>query len=98
MNNIDVQANPHAFTTEEGREWLKGVLRMTDQVTIVFTKVDGTERTMRCTLKEEIVVPYEKKTDRVRAENTDTLRVWDLEKNEWRGFRLDSIRQVAFDL
>ena len=86
------------FTTPEGREWLKTVLATTDRVKIVFTKTDGTERTMYCTLKEGVAVPYEKKTDRVRAENADVLRVWDLEKNEWRGFRLNAIREVAFDL
>lgn len=90
--------NNAEFTTPEGRDWLKGVLGTTDRVKIVFTKTDGTERTMYCTLKEDVVIPYEKKTDRVRAQNTDVLRVWDLEKNEWRGFRLDSIREVAFDL
>lgn len=90
--------NNAEFTTVEGRDWLKNVLQTTDRVKIVFTKVDGTERTMYCTLKEDVVVPYEKKTDRVRAGNDDVLRVWDLEKNEWRGFRLDAIREVAFDL
>lgn len=90
--------NNAPFTTPEGREWLMGVLRTTDEVTVTFTKVDGSERTMQCTLKEDKVIPYEKKTDRVRPENTEVLRVWDLEKNEWRGFRLDSIKQVEFDI
>lgn len=90
--------NNAEFATVEGRDWLKNVLQTTDRVKIVFTKVDGTERTMYCTLKEDVVVPYEKKTDHVRAGNDDVLRVWDLEKNEWRGFRLDAIREVAFDL
>ncbi len=90
--------NKAEFNTPEGREWIKGLLKTTDEVKITFTKVDGTERVMLCTLKEDKVVPYEKKTDRVREENPDVLRVWDLEKNEWRGFRLDSIRSVEFDL
>lgn len=88
----------HAFSTAEGREWLQSILRTSDEVTVTFTKTDGTERTMRCTLKEDKVVPYEKKTDRVRAENLDVIRVWDLDKNEWRGFRVDSIREVDVNI
>jgi hypothetical protein len=40
----------------------------------------------------------EKKTDRVRKENDDVLSVFDLEKNEWRSCRYDSIREIKFTL
>lgn len=86
------------FASKEGRDFLINVLQTTDLVEVTFTKSDGSERVMQCTLKESLVVPYENKTDRVRAENTDVLRVWDLEKSAWRGFRLDSIKNVNFNL
>lgn len=86
------------FTTVESRDWLKNVLHTTADVTVVFTKVDGTERTMHCTLKQDEIGSYEKKTDKVRALNPDVVRVWDVEKNEWRSFRYDAIRSVAFEL
>jgi hypothetical protein len=40
----------------------------------------------------------EKKTDRVRKENKDVLSIFDLEKNEWRSCRYDSIEAVSFNL
>lgn len=83
------------FEAPGGREWLQGLLRE-GPVTVKFTKSDGEERVMRCTLKEGVVPQYEKKTDRVKKENLDTLAVWDLDKNEWRSFRLDSIKHVDF--
>lgn len=46
---------------------------------------------MICTLKESIIVPHEKKTDRVKAENEDVIAVWDTEKNAWRSFKIGSI-------
>lgn len=85
------------LTTKEGREWLKSHLKMAPMV-IVFTKKDGTEREMNCTLAEAVIVPHEKTTDRVKEENLDTLSVWDLDKEAWRSFRLDSVISIKFDL
>lgn len=65
---------------------------------MTFTKSDGTERQMKCTLKEEFIQQYEKKTERVRKENEDVLSVWDLDNNGWRSFRVDSIKNIDFDL
>ena len=89
--------NEKPLTTQEGRDWLKSHLRM-GPVNVVFTKKDGTEREMKCTLQEGVVVPHEKTTERVKDENLETLAVWDLDKNAWRSFRLDSIKSVSFDL
>lgn len=67
-------------------------------VSIKFKKVDGSERTMRCTLQESYIQPYENKTDRVRSENDNLLSVWDIDKNAWRSFRLDSVTDVYLDI
>ena len=64
-------------------------------VEVNFTKSDGTERTMKCTLKEDVVVPYSKKTDRTKETNNDIIPVFDVEKNEWRSFRVDSINTIS---
>jgi WYL_2, Sm-like SH3 beta-barrel fold len=60
-----------------------------------FTKSDGTERLMKCTLKEDLVVPYSKKTDRTKEANNDIVPVFDVEKNEWRSFRVDSVQSIS---
>ena len=63
-------------------------------VNVKFTKKDGTERDMKCTLLESMVKPYEKKTDKERSVNDEILSVWDVEKDAWRSFRFDSIIQI----
>ena len=76
------------------REFLIEQLKQ-GEVEVTFTKSDGTERVMKCTLKEGVVVPYEKKTERVKKHNDDILAVWDLEIDEWRSFKLSSIIAVS---
>lgn len=83
-----------AFELPEGREWIKSALRA-GPIDVVFIKADGTERTMKCTLQEGVVVPHENKTERVKEPNPDVLAVWDLEKNAWRSFKLSSIKTVT---
>ena len=63
-------------------------------VNVKFTKIDGTERIMKCTLMEAIIKPHDKKTDRVKKVNSDILSVWDVEKEGWRSFRFDSIISI----
>lgn len=64
-------------------------------VTVVFTKVDGSERTMKCT-KNMNMIPEEfhpKGEKRNGYENVAT--VFDTEKNEWRSFIWDNV--VSYD-
>lgn len=70
-------------------------LLRTDQVTVSFTKSDGTERTMVCTLVEG-KIPTDKQPKTKESEGSSTVgsavRVFDLEKQEWRSFRWDSVK------
>lgn len=65
---------------------------------MTFTKADGTEREMRCTLREDLIQSTEKKTERTKKENADVMSVWDLEKSGWRSFRLDSVKSIKFGI
>lgn len=77
------------------RDELINVLK--ENVAIVnFTKKDGTERAMKCTLKEDII-PKATKEDplsqkKIRALNEEVLPVWDCDKEGWRSFRIDSVK------
>lgn len=87
----------NSATSEEQdlfKDWIRGVLKDT-VVFVTFNKKDGTEREMKCTLKSDEVVAYEKKTD--RKANPDTCFVFDLVRKEWRSFRYDSITRVSFE-
>lgn len=76
---------------------LKEILER-DVVTVVFEKVDGTLREMKCTLLTEYL-PVENKqllTENVtvRKEPEGVLSVWDIDSKGWRSFRLDSIKEI----
>lgn len=63
---------------------------------VTFTKVNGEVRTMPCTLNEEIVPKYERKTPVKEATDKEkaTLSVWCIDKNAWRSFRVDSVTNL----
>jgi len=87
---------------EEFKNWTLGVLRdiNTKDLRITFTKRDGTEREMHCTLAEQ-AIPQEKqpKTAGSGSETTGSaVRVFDIEKQEWRSLRWDSVTKVEFTL
>lgn len=85
---------------EQFKEWTYGILRdaKAENLRIVFTKKDGTERTMRCTLVES-QIPSDK-LPKTQSEESDSptarsaVRVYDLDKGEWRSFRWDSVIKV----
>ena len=58
---------------------------------ITFTKVNGEERIMDCTLQEHIIPLTDSNN---RKENETVLPVWDINKGEWRSFRLDSVTNI----
>lgn len=60
--------------------------------TVVFTKVSGERREMKCTL-EASHIPKEltPKGTSGKEFSPDIIRAFDLDKNEWRSFRLDSL-------
>jgi hypothetical protein len=83
-----------------GREWLKSLLDERT-VEVVFTKKDGTERVMNCTLKEDILPVVQKEMNEdsfTKEKSKDALAVWDVDVNGWRSFRWDAIKSVNFSL
>ena len=72
-------------------------------VTVVFEKKDGTERTMRATLSD-LYVPQVEPTmlseydgnipKKARQLNDNVQAVWDIDSNDWRSFRIDSVKQL----
>jgi len=87
---------------EEFKTWTLGVLHDDNikDLCVTFTKKDGSERTMRCTLVENRI-PTEKQPKTESATSTSAgsaVRVFDTEKSEWRSFRWDSVTKVEFTL
>ena len=95
------------------KTWLRSHLA-TGEVTVTFTKKDGSERVMKCTTSASLVPPeplietvHATGTDnpidfpKVKKEkkvNEDIMPVYDLESEAWRSFRWDSIKQINITL
>lgn len=76
----------------------------TKDLCVTFTKKDGSERQMFCTLAEG-KIPTEKQPksqasdSEIAVERNDTaVRVFDTEKSEWRSFRWDTVTKLEFTL
>ena len=90
------------------RDWVRSLLQK-GTVTVTFTKADGTLRDMRCTL-DWASIPQDRqpgqptvdgivRESRQRKEpDPHSLRVFDVEKGEWRSFRFDRLQKVTAEL
>lgn len=92
------------------REWVRGLLQ-NSAVTVTFVKADGTVRDMLCTLDGSRipVTPVKLITASVdgivresrkpkKEPDPHSIRVFDLDKQEWRSFRFDRLKKVTATL
>lgn len=91
-------SNENLFKGEEEKNWLRSVLK-DSVVTIKFTKKDGDERVIKATLKEDLI-PFDMipKGTSTRKKSEESQSVFDVEKDEWRSFRWDSVKQLNFSI
>ena len=78
---------------KKGRKWLAGMLEQSI-VEVTFTKKDGTERVMNCTLLEDYLPET---TGAGRSAGSDALAVFDVDADGWRSFRWDSVKSVSME-
>ena len=102
MSKYNILITEEAVEKELTREDVVEMLR-NDVATVTFTKADGTERVMECTLLQEVLsqrVPENdtpvKPEKRKKAPNPHTLAVYDIPADGWRSFRLDSVKSIGF--
>jgi len=71
-----------------------------DVAEVTFTKADGTERVLNCTLIADMLPTVSKSEVKrqsiQRAPNPDVVAAFDLDKDAWRSFRVDSVKSIAF--
>ena len=79
---------------KKGLKWLAGMLEQS-VVEVTFTKKDGTERVMNCTLLEDYLPET---TGAGRSAGSDALAVFDVDADGWRSFRWDSIKAVKLSV
>jgi len=64
--------------------------------TVTFTKADGTERVMKCTLMDSHLPDQTDVEEYIsRKKNDEVCAVWDVEKKGWRSFRVDSVKEIS---
>lgn len=83
------------MTINEIREVLRGSI-----CNVQFTKVDGSQRTLRCTLHSDHIP----KGDETKSTNSrkprpeyiseNVLAVWDLDSLMWKSFRVSNVQKV----
>lgn len=97
---------------EQIRIWVKQLLT-NSEVTVTFTKADGTDREMLCTLDHSRIpvsvakpvsttapvdgIVRESKKPR-KEPDPHSIRVYDLDKQEWRSFRFERLKKVTATL
>lgn len=84
------------YNDDNVKAMVKNILTVTT-ANIVFTKKDGTERVMRCTLNSAMI-PADKhpKSDSTTKPRTDAVQaVYDLDADGWRSFSWDSVIEVS---
>ena len=59
-------------------------------IEVEFTKKDGTNRILQCTLIPSYLPPPSE-TSSGRAACSAVMSVWGIKENAWRSFRLDSV-------
>ena len=87
-----------AFTNDEvNRRWLNQLLS-DGIVTVKFTKKDGTDRSMVCTLSQRVIPnEYSPKSEDKREKSGEAIAVFDVEKEGWRSFRWDSVKSISLE-
>lgn len=109
MNNIDYD-NKEMLESKEFKDWLNGLLQEQYPITVTFIKKDGTIRTMKCSKNLNNIpidkVPAAKNAwDKfqtiaglTKVELDKEIRVFDIEKQDWRSFNFSSIKKIEFTI
>lgn len=90
------------------RNWVKSLLNK-QEITVRFTKADGTDRDMKCTLNWDLIPqkPAADPVDGIVLESTKkprkeldpaVIKVYDLEAQAWRSFRMDRLKKISADI
>ncbi len=86
------------------RDWVRSLLQK-NAITVTFVKADGTVRDMKCTLSWDFI-PADKQPKLVSVQEAKqrkepdehSLRVFDVDKQEWRSFRFDRLQKITAEL
>jgi hypothetical protein len=82
------------LNADERNQYIRKLLSEND-CNITFSKVDGSLRSMPCTLRKEVMPQLAiNENQQTRAYKPETLSVWCLDKSEWRSFRVMNVTDI----
>jgi hypothetical protein len=86
------------LASPEFKDWMLEHLAESE-VTVTFTKKDGSNRVMRCT-RNMASIPSEHapKNEKPSAIKTDAIAAYDLDISEWRSFNLSAVTRIDWNL
>jgi len=81
------------------RDEIVKILKTKKDVVVDFTKKNGEERAMHCTLNFKNIPEdsHPQNSDPDKPINEDIVKAWDFDREEWRSFRVDSVNGIEFD-
>lgn len=83
-----------SMSVEQRRQELHTLLTQ-GTYTVTFTKTDGSERVMPCTLVESMIPAHAQPQGTGRARSADVMSVWAIESQGWRSFKLANVKSVV---
>lgn len=89
--SLNTTTQGHIYSKVELADRLKkNILKIT------FTKKDGTERVMPCTLKAELLPEVQDTGEpkKEKKQNDSVIAVWDMEKEAWRSMIIANILSI----
>lgn len=80
------------------KEWAIGEIRdliaqklREGEAVVEFRKVDGSIRSMPCTLSDKLLPQRDTVRSSTKPNNLSVLSVWCTDKHEWRSFRVENV-------
>lgn len=80
-------------TLDQRREQIQSLLSE-NVCAVTFTKVNGEQRIMPCTLMPNLLPRVEKAMAVQRPQNPETMSVWCVDQQGWRSFKLANVTTV----
>lgn len=85
------------YTQDKARLSLLEIIR-SKTVIVTFTKSDGSSRDLRGTLNADLIPSehYPKRSEDT-VHSDEYTRIFDLDKQQWRSFRFDSVTNISYE-
>jgi len=76
------------------KEVIKEHFNNNDVVKVTFNKKDGTKRVLIATNRNDMIPENHKPIGNPRKKSDDVFSAYDLENEDWRSFRFDSVIEI----